>query len=586
VNRSKNSPEHWDRCWRDPAQAEWRAKVLANVYARIVQLVPPATPVIDLGGGVGTLAQMLIDERGCACWVFEHNDAAVNAVRARGLHAVKVDLERDELSTTGDGVHKGHWLATEVLEHLSYEARCKIYRLASGGGGLLASVPNNRLGPDEEPEHTVKFTALSFLTELREVFGDDCRVECIDGFLLGVAGPLAHKPYRLSVCFPARDEAADVELTLASFRAIADEMVIGVDPRSKDATAEVAARYAEKVFVLDEPEGPAEDRVQPGGVHFAWIRNQCIDRCTGDWVFMTEAHEGLVEGVDPLLGLDKVVPDASRVVYVLRTGTSEKVNVKTGETTTVLREQWAFPWLFRRAPDLRFRRSTHNVLDTPEGELCVRMPQVKTLHRRATKRAVERREQRAKQNRHALLKDWLVEGTQTSLLYLGSEWRDFNPAKAVERFEEFLAVRRNGEQRYHVRLLLAKEYVIADREEDARVVLHGADGDDWTRVEHWVWLGDIAHKNERWDEAIQFYLYAATRIGNPPFTLWWIDLGVYGYIPAMRLAECYAVLGKFDEALTWARKVEALFPDGSDESALAEIRGNIEQLEKCNAGAE
>jgi len=569
ANVANNTPDHWNECWKNQIQAEWREKKLDPVYKRILELVPPGLKVVDFGGGVGILGQRLKEQKGCSVCIWEHNDTAIKAAIDRGLEAKKVHLEQwSNIDEAFKSIEEHLLVSTEVLEHLSWSTRRRIYRMANSQAlGLIASVPHDRLGPEEESEHTIRWTALEFLNELRETFGEDARVEVLGPFMIGIAGQVAHKPYKLSVTFPARDEAADIGETLASFRGIADEIVVGIDPRTKDNTVEIVEKYAEKWFYLENPEGPSNDRVPSGGVHFAHIRNQCIDHCVGDWIFMTEAHESLAAGIDALLYLDKVMPKASRVGYVLRQGQGD---------------QWAFPWLFRRHSDLRFKRSTHNILDMPTNELCVKMPQVITSHRRVHKRALERRDQRAKQNRYTLLRDWLVEENQTSLHYLGSETRDFNPEKAIERFLEFLAVNHNGIMRYHTRLLLAKEYAKLGRLEEAKVTLYGGSQEDWTRIEHWMWLGDIAIEEKNWEQAIQFFLYASTRIGNMPFTLWWIDLDSYTYLPAMKLAECYTELGEYDKALYWARRVEELLPAGASEKILSEIRGNIERLEKAN----
>lgn len=166
------------------------------------------------------------------------------------------------------------------------------------------------------------------------------------------------------------------------------------------------------------------------------------------------------------------------------------------------------------------------------------------------------------------------------LHYLGAEWREHDEQKAIERFEEFLALpSKNGPMRYHTRLLLAKLYARANRRPDARQVLITAAQDDWNRIEHWIWLGDLSFDAKDFEEALQFYRYAATAINEPPFAIWWIDEASYSYLPAQRLAMTYGELGNREQALYWARRVRELLPQDAPVEALDEAAANIKLLE-------
>ena len=145
--------------------------------------------------------------------------------------------------------------------------------------------------------------------------------------------------------------------------------------------------------------------------------------------------------------------------------------------------------------------------------------------------------------------------------------------------EQFLQVSNNGVQRYQARLVLAKEFMRRGESKRAKDVLHGCTADDWNRSEHFVWLGDVCFMEKDFEQAHQFYTYAATTIGKPPFTVWWIDLIYYGHLPAMRLAQTCAELGRLEEGLFWTRKVVDLFPDDYPAEAFEEARANCRILE-------
>ncbi len=558
-----NSQDHWNRLWKDEGHNSWRKTALAPIYERIEFLlgfedIPEKSRVIDVGGGVGILASHLNKTTGRSVAVWDHSDAALEQV-PDGIETHQLDLESQyKLPPLEPGTVA---IGTEILEHLSPAARDELLtHIVSSGCTGMFSVPNNLLGPDEEPQHTIKFTPLEFKQHLATYF-EHVRVEVIGPYLLAICG--FDKGYTLTVTMPARDEAADLDKTLASFMGIADEMVIGIDPRTEDNSAEVAARYAEVVFELEDP---SKDMPE-GGVNFAWIRNQCMDRCSGDWIFMSEAHELLHQGQDVLLALVRkdLLPPGAKVGYVMRTGNGQ---------------QWGFPWLCKNESQFRYERAVHNFLAYPEGTRCVKFPQIVTLHERAEERAQARVDQRKIQNRTSLMEDWVINRNENSLFYLGQELRGEDEPRGVKSLEKFLVMSNNGPSRYQARLMLAKLYARQNDQKKAWDVLIKATADDWSRTEHWLWLGDIAFGNEQYDQALQFYRYVSTTIGDPPFTIWWIDLSMYGFLAAQRLAMIHSELGRYSDSLYWAERVLELLPDDSPEEARDEARENIASLKE------
>lgn len=578
-----NSAQSWDTLWALEGKQSWRGTVMQPVYERIEALLPRNASVIDVGGGIGLFAQKLI-ECGHKVEVWDISPEAIRQARADGIPGRVVDLER-----ACPDIPPNHFVvATEVVEHLSELARRRLLQtILKSGARSFISVPNDRLGPDEEPQHTIKFTAPSLrrhLSDLRprvEVLGPPGEPHLDPAFLLAVCGEPIRKT-RLSLTLPVRDEAKDLGRVLASFRGCADEIVVGIDPRTKDDTRAVAERYADKIIDLFDPEGPVpgkaytgprckamaaanEARVPEGGVHFAWVRNQCLDACTGDWVFMTEGHERLVEGGDALLRLESM-PAAAKIAMVWR--------------SDLHHQRWGFPWLHRNDPHILYERGTHNSLTFPDGYMVVQLPEVRTLHERDHHRSVERAAQRRVQNRIHLMDDWMRRGSEFSKYYLASEWREFDPKRSEEHFRTLLAMKsRNGPMRYQARLILAKLLAARQDTDGAREVLLGCATDDWSRTEHWVWLGDLAVERGAWEEALQFYLYGAARIGRPPFTSWWIDMAFYTYLPAQRLAMAYAELSDRESSLRWARVVREQLPSDAPEALHTEAEENIQLLE-------
>lgn len=593
--RDANSASRWDELWAQEGKDSWRGKALAEVYDRIASLLPHDALVTEYGCGVGQLAELLskkrADVRGL---LLDHSGEALRIARVRSGSNWRIKSHDLENPSAGedfyvvrhrpkDGV-TATVVATEVLEHLSNSALDHILRTAADVGFALFSVPNDRLGPDEEPQHARKWTALEFKRHLERYF-QHVRVECLGplvedtrapAFLLAVCTTTPQKAFRMAVTLPVRDEAVDLPLTLASFRGVADLMVVGVDPRTTDDTREQAAKYADEVFDLADPEGltqsdpPVASGDSPNRVHFAWLRNQCIERCVAagvDWIFMTEGHEHLSAGVDVLLALDRIMPPGAKVACVMRRATGQR---------------WGFPWLISTKDDrLRYRRSTHNVLCPPDDVLTVRMPQVQTTHRRCHDRYQERVEQRRFQNRITMMSDWVLRGNINSLFYLATEWRPYDKTRSIEWFREYCAVSKNGAGRYQARLTLAKELAEAGDLGGSREQLLLCSGDDWSRTEHYMWLGDLAFESDQFEEALHWYRLSATSVGHEmPFTLWWIDEATYTYLPAQRLAMTLARLGEYREAYEWAERVIEQLPPEIPQEVKDEARQNAETLKE------
>ena len=586
-----NSSAHWNEAWSDADGQAWRDEALAPVYERILELAPKGRTIYDIGGGCGHFAKRALDA-GYQVVVVEHNLAALDACRRiKGIQVLNVDLEICAPKIP----HGATVVATEVLEHLSVEALGRVLVAARNASGVcFFSVPNDRLTPAEEPEHLRSWTAKAFLDHLRALWGGgtEARVEVLGhparlpkeqfpsdrgqpANLLGICG--LPKAYTMSVCWPARDEAADMEKCLASFRGVADQLVIGIDPRTVDNTREIAEKYADLVFDLTDlrgPPGKPEEWVDERGIHFAHARNQCIDACTGDWIFMSEAHEPLWKGKDIVLNLD-VMPnfENTRVVGVIRTN-----------GLPMMRQQWVFPWIFRNDPRIRFERATHNSLAWPDEYLYVTIPDIKTLHERDHAKEKSRQGQRKIQNRKALFDDWIRRGSEYSLHYLGAEWREWDKERAIRYFKEYMAIATNGSLKYQTRLVLAKELLGLGRVREAAETLHGAEADDWSRCEHWVFLGDIAMSKEHYDSALVYYKYAATMYGAPPVSSWFVDLAYYTWLLAQRLTEVNANMGRYEDALIWAEKTVELFDEEhAPDEAKIEARGIVTRLQEAIA---
>ncbi len=164
VGLSGNSVAHWNdwlsRTWDE---REWPTKV-----ERIVELTKVDDAILDVGCGNGSILRRL-QERGY-----------------RDLHGLELsDYAIDRLSASGIRMHRGRLpdialpdasfdvvIASQVLEHMIRRRRftAELARVLRPGGTALIFVPDDCLGPIEEPEHVAKYTRASLAAFLGRTF--------------------------------------------------------------------------------------------------------------------------------------------------------------------------------------------------------------------------------------------------------------------------------------------------------------------------------------------------------------------------------------------------------------------------------
>jgi SAM-dependent methyltransferase len=610
-----NSQSVRDDLWAREGLETWRK--YPGPFGRISWLLASTaketqegqTPrIVDLGCGVGVLLNQVheaIPGSSVGVGIDISPVACQEAMTTDGVaEATPGDLMDPNLELpTGDIL-----LCTETLEHLEIDAVRRILEHSKSFAKSFFMVPNNCLGPEVEPQHMRQWTAKEFLDLLREYHGADCRVECFfhqptfvehghRGYLLGVCG---YKKFQtMSFTMPVKDEGEDIERVLSSFRGACDEMIIGIDDKTTDDSEEIARHYADEVF------------------HFTWendfsaARNHGIDKCTCDWIFMSEGHEHLHEGIQALLQLEDI-QDGIKVLEVRRESRDSS---------------WYFPWLFRNHQGIRFEFAVHNELAGFDHEKESGMiPQVATWHEQSLKKQYERSIQRRGMNKQELIRRVKEENSIRDMYYLGAEYRDLmcptckghrhvpdeeasngeqarmlcpdctielssgekralgirpmGIRQSVYWFERFIEACKPGiPLRYQARLSLAAQYMVLGRIYEAKRILAEAVVDDATRTEHWIVLGDLCVEQGQPELAMRFYEYASVGIGRPPLTHTFVEKAVYTYLPAQKLTSIYAELGMWESALDWVGRIPDLMPDWTPQAALDEVEAYRQQIE-------
>jgi len=178
-----NSKAYWDSLYSLEAQLG-RVRQYPTLHNAIMAGIQPHWTVLDVGSGPGVLASQ-IAQVATACECLDLSDVAVQLCNSLGLTAQQWDLVQDPVPV---GMHQGYdcVVCTEVLEHLEDPGAAikKLYSLLKPEGLVMVSVPDDRLPPEEEPEHVRTYTAAK-LAKLMQPF-TNVFVEPIAGYLLAV----------------------------------------------------------------------------------------------------------------------------------------------------------------------------------------------------------------------------------------------------------------------------------------------------------------------------------------------------------------------------------------------------------------
>jgi glycosyltransferase involved in cell wall biosynthesis len=162
----------------------------------------------------------------------------------------------------------------------------------------------------------------------------------------------------LSLCTIARDEQQFLAGLFASVQGVVDEIVLGIDRRTIDKTAEIARAHGARTFTFDWSDS------------FADARNLTIDRARGDWILVIDPDERLLpEGKRVLaefgahLDLVALQVDGFHTLIVETTLDDKELSPPERSSSR----------LFRNAPDLRYLGRVHEEirwLPDPPKTVC------------------------------------------------------------------------------------------------------------------------------------------------------------------------------------------------------------------------
>jgi glycosyltransferase involved in cell wall biosynthesis len=161
----------------------------------------------------------------------------------------------------------------------------------------------------------------------------------------------------------AKDEEGFLKGCLDSVKDIVDEIIIGIDSRSKDRTREIAEKAGAEVFGFDWKED------------FSAARNKTLEKATSNWILVLDADELLDEAgraeLQKLINTkehclkDIIGFKLDQRTYQLKEGVEP---VKTTDETEILKvynghESSMLVRLFKNNPKIRFRNKVHELVE-------------------------------------------------------------------------------------------------------------------------------------------------------------------------------------------------------------------------------
>lgn len=153
-----NTKEHWDKRWLEtPMFSRQLEKV-------ICKLITEKCSVLDIGSGSGRVLRSLKKDLGCDVFGIDISQVAINKLKPYGIKGLAMDAEDFSWNSLVDVTIISH-----TLEHIENDEQL-ISKVSKFTKCLIVAVPNDCIGPEEEPEHVQKYTKESLTSLVSKYF--------------------------------------------------------------------------------------------------------------------------------------------------------------------------------------------------------------------------------------------------------------------------------------------------------------------------------------------------------------------------------------------------------------------------------
>ncbi len=165
ISRS-NANSNWDQLlcdsW-DDLNRTWPQRT-----QDIIELTDKKNSILDIGCGTGSILRTLKNNGYTSLYGLEHSMASVTRLENYGITMRQGDLPKINFDTNSFDVV----IASEVLEHIIFHKYLikEIIRVLKPGGKAFIYVPNDCMGPIDEPSH-VRTYSIKSLANILSKYG-------------------------------------------------------------------------------------------------------------------------------------------------------------------------------------------------------------------------------------------------------------------------------------------------------------------------------------------------------------------------------------------------------------------------------
>ena len=376
---------------------------------------------------------------------------------------------------------------------------------------------------------------------------------------------------KISTALILKNEGSTIYRALDSVKNFTDEYVIGIDTFTTDNTKAEVDR-----FFIDNKNANKIVYDYEWRESFAEGRNEGMDKCTGDWIFILDGHE-FIAGPWFNITENRIIDSQQTMLEVKKrltkdgcVGNSEQ-SQDADDVFFCLYQQpfvdqtpnnfFMQPRLYRNGKSklegqhagkpIRFGRAAHNTIKFSRPELSVHYPEVILIHDAPESNREERKIQRGAMNVKQLSDDIAINPKDTrAYFYLGNtylETKDFK--KAVDAYDKYREFQKHEHSEYYQALLnQALAYKELKDVKRTRSLLGLAMATDPTRRDAIVLLGDLAKDDKDFEKAVSFYNHALSLQAKP--SRMFNNGGVYTWLPHQALSQCYKELGNKEMAIS------------------------------------
>jgi len=478
--------------------------------------------VLDVACGTGTLADYYSGDY----FGVDISDVAINKARAyrrqnAKFQALDITTSAPPADVPFDSVYLG-----EFLEHIKNDETAfeNILKLARPNAVIVASVPNAERVPDES--HARTFT----VPQIRKIYSKYgyIRFHKWPGFAQRILFSITlgeKKNVQTSLVMIVKDEQKGIEKAIISALPIVDQVIVSVDTKTTDKTAEIAKLYADELKFHDWKND------------FSAARNKAQENVKTRWILFLDGHE--------------FVEETGKVDEYLKSdvdGIFVTIKMETGMT-------FLYPRIYRAG--LQFKNAVHNLVECQTKKAC---PSFLIVHDRLGGQdpdAAERRNAQREEMMPELLKKQLKNYPKSSRahfhlanFYLMSEY----PKIAIYHYKKVVRYGEFKDEIFMSLLSLGRIHTGLGNPIRAHWYLNKADAVLPDRWESARALGGFYFLQKDWKKALAFLVKALAP-----------NKRHYSYEPMEKkmpeiwdmIAHCFVQLDKPENAVVaWKRAIE------------------------------